>query len=54
MKYIDGPSNLVSLDSIKEPELTQQLSGGNDGLWKYGSGPRFGGVIARHFKDYKT
>lgn len=55
MKYIDGSSNSVSLDSIKKPELTQQLSGGNGGLWKYGSGPpRLDGIIALHFRDYKT
>ena len=50
VKYVSGSFRLVSVDLIEKPDLTQELVGGNGALWKYGSGPRFDGTIARHFK----
>lgn len=52
MKYINGSSRQVSLDSSRIPGLTQQSFGGKGGLWKYGSGPRLDGTIARHLNVY--
>ena len=50
VKYISASFSSVSLDLIGNPGLTKELVGGNGALWKYGSGPRFYGTIARHFK----
>lgn len=52
MKYINGSSRQVSLDSSRIPGLTQQSFGGKGGSWKYGSGPRLDGTIARHLEVY--
>lgn len=52
MEWINGPPTSESLDSGKNPGVTQALDGGNNSPWKYASGPWLDVVIARHLKVY--
>lgn len=48
----ERPPTPESLDSGKNPGVTQALDGGKNGPWKYASGPRLDVVIARHLKAH--
>ena len=48
----ERPPTSESLDSGKNPGVTQALDGGNNSPWKYASGPWLDVVIARHLKVY--